>query len=40
MMWDVENVDESSISLGGYERLFLNEQVQKEFTRFRVWLDI
>lgn len=40
MMWDVENMDESSISVGGYQRLFLKKLLQKEFTRFRLRLDI
>lgn len=40
MMWDVENMDESSISVGEYQRLFLKKLLQKEFTRFRLRLDI
>lgn len=33
-------MDESSIFVGGYEKLFLKKLVQKEFTRFRLRLDI
>ena len=40
MMWVVENLDESVSSVGGYERLYLKKLVQKEFTRFRLVLDI
>lgn len=40
MMWDVENLDESMSSVGGYERLYLKKLVQKEFTRFILRLDI
>lgn len=40
MMWDVENLDESISSVGGYERLYFKRPVQKECARFRLRLDI
>lgn len=40
IVWDVENLNESIGSVGGYEKLYLKKLVQKEFARFKRRLDI